>query len=56
MSDLQGIEDRQLMKGNFVSNYHWQDGIGPVDQRPRRVELAWLSEESNKWVPERDKL
>lgn len=33
--------------GNFVSNYHWQDGIGPVSERPKRVELAWLSTESN---------
>lgn len=33
--------------GNFVSNYHWQDGIGPIDQRPKRLELAWLSNESN---------
>ncbi len=22
--------------GNFVSNYHWQDGIGPKDTRPAR--------------------
>lgn len=37
--------------GNYVSNYHWQDGIGPVDQRPTRVELAWLAPEgeSNKF-------
>ena len=27
--------------GNFVSNYHWTDGIGPQDARPRRPELAW---------------
>ncbi len=33
--------------GNFVSNYHWQDGIGPISQRPKRIELAWLSTESN---------
>src|ERR1700730_3444207 len=33
--------------GNFVSGYHWTDGIGPVDQRPRRVELAWRSVEPN---------
>lgn len=33
--------------GNFVSNYHWQDGIGPVEQRPKRVELAWLSSDPN---------
>ena len=35
--------------GNFVSNYHWQDGIGPRDQRPRRPELAWGGEESNRF-------
>jgi len=28
--------------GNFVSNYHWQDGVGPVSERPARAELAWL--------------
>ena len=25
--------------GNFVSNYHWQDGIGPKDTRPARPEI-----------------
>ena len=35
--------------GNFVSNYHWKDGIGPVDQRPVRPELAWGGEESNRF-------
>src|SRR5689334_4628031 len=24
--------------GNFSSNYHWKDGIGPRDQRPPRLE------------------
>ena len=33
--------------GNFVATYHWLDGVGPRDQRPRRPELAWLGEESN---------
>jgi len=33
--------------GNFVSNYHWQDGIGPYASRPKRVELAWHGVESN---------
>lgn len=33
--------------GNFVSNYHWTDGIGPVEDRPTRVELAWHLTESN---------
>jgi alpha-L-arabinofuranosidase len=26
--------------GNFVSNYHWADGIGPKDDRPRRPGAA----------------
>ena len=33
--------------GNFVSGYNWEDGVGPVDQRPRRRELAWFSTETN---------
>ncbi|MFA9388608.1 MAG: alpha-N-arabinofuranosidase [Prolixibacteraceae bacterium] len=35
--------------GNFVSNYHWKDGIGPKDQRPARMELAWGRLESNRF-------
>jgi alpha-N-arabinofuranosidase len=35
--------------GNFVSGYHWTDGIGPVERRPRRSELAWRTEESNRF-------
>lgn len=33
--------------GNFVSGYNWEDGIGPKDARPRRLELAWRSLEPN---------
>ncbi len=33
--------------GNFVSAYNWEDGVGPVDQRPRRLDLAWGSVEPN---------
>jgi alpha-N-arabinofuranosidase len=33
--------------GNFVSNYHWTDGIGQKNERPRRPELAWGGEEPN---------
>tara|TARA_Y100001970_G_scaffold165989_1_gene202959 strand:+ start:17205 stop:18722 length:1518 start_codon:yes stop_codon:yes gene_type:complete len=33
--------------GNFVSNYHWRDGVGPVDERPTRRELAWGTIEPN---------
>ncbi|HLW03420.1 MAG TPA: alpha-L-arabinofuranosidase C-terminal domain-containing protein [Ktedonobacterales bacterium] len=35
--------------GNFASGYHWQDGIGPPEQRPRRMNLSWHSEESNQF-------
>jgi alpha-N-arabinofuranosidase len=33
--------------GNFVSGYNWEDGIGPVEERPARLELAWRSIETN---------
>ncbi|KAK4211588.1 alpha-n-arabinofuranosidase C [Rhypophila decipiens] len=35
--------------GNFVATYHWMDGVGPRDQRPRRPELAWLGTETNEF-------
>ena len=35
--------------GNFVSGYHWLDGVGPREGRPRRTELAWYAEESNRF-------
>ena len=35
--------------GNFVSNYRWEDGIGPVEDRPRRLDLAWHSIETNRF-------
>lgn len=33
--------------GNFVSGYHWTDGVGPQDLRPRVRDLAWQSIETN---------
>ncbi|KAA9106596.1 alpha-N-arabinofuranosidase [Microbacterium rhizomatis] len=33
--------------GNFVSGYNWEDGVGPVDQRPRRLDGAWHTVETN---------
>ncbi len=33
--------------GNFVSGYNWEDGVGPVENRPARLELAWGSTEPN---------
>ena len=33
--------------GNFVSGYRWEDGVGPVDERPTRLDLAWRTTETN---------
>jgi alpha-N-arabinofuranosidase len=35
--------------GNFVSGYRWEDGVGPVERRPRRRDRAWHSIESNRF-------
>jgi alpha-N-arabinofuranosidase len=35
--------------GNFVSGYRWEDGVGPQSDRPRRLELAWHSIETNQF-------
>jgi len=33
--------------GNFVSGYNWEDGVGPVVERPARLDYAWFSTEPN---------
>ena len=33
--------------GNFVSGYRWEDGVGPVESRPKRLDLAWRTLETN---------
>lgn len=35
--------------GNFVSGYNWEDGIGPLEDRPRRLDLAWRTVETNRF-------
>ena len=35
--------------GNFSSGYHWEDGVGPRDKRPARLELAWGTTENNRF-------
>jgi alpha-L-arabinofuranosidase len=35
--------------GNFSSNYNWMDGIGPRDERPARLEMAWGTVENNRF-------
>ena len=33
--------------GNFVSGFNWEDSVGPVEQRPKRLDLAWFTTETN---------
>ena len=33
--------------GNFVSAYNWEDGVGPVEKRPTKLDLAWRVIETN---------
>lgn len=33
--------------GNYVSGYNWKDGIGPREERPAMMDLAWHQVESN---------
>jgi len=35
--------------GNFVSSFNWEDSVGPVEKRPRRLDLAWRSVEPNEF-------
>ena len=33
--------------GNYVSAFNWEDSVGPVQSRPRRLDLAWRTLEPN---------
>ncbi len=33
--------------GNFVSGFNWEDSIGPAESRPKRLDLAWFTTETN---------
>ena len=33
--------------GNFVSGYNWEDGTGDKTKRPRKMEIAWQTVETN---------
>ncbi|MFZ2022375.1 MAG: alpha-N-arabinofuranosidase [Terracidiphilus sp.] len=35
--------------GNFVSGYHWMDGVGPKDKRPAMLDHAWDTLETNQF-------
>lgn len=42
-----GISMVRYPGGNFVSGYRWEDGIGPVAERPTRLDLAWHAIDDN---------
>jgi alpha-N-arabinofuranosidase len=42
-----GVSGVRYPGGNFVSGYRWEDGVGPREQRPTRLNLAWHSTEPN---------
>ncbi|GAA3296847.1 alpha-N-arabinofuranosidase [Arthrobacter citreus] len=57
-----GVSTIRYPGGNFVSGYRWEDGVGPRESRPRRLDLAWHSTETNevgldefaRWIKEVD--
>ncbi|WBB61828.1 alpha-N-arabinofuranosidase [Streptomyces sp. WMMC500] len=44
-----GVTTVRYPGGNFVSGYRWEDSVGPVERRPRRLDLAWRSTETNRF-------
>ena len=35
--------------GNYVSAFKWEDSVGPRELRPRRLDLAWRTIETNQF-------
>src|SRR3982751_1574059 len=46
MKDLK-VTNMRWPGGNFLMGYNWQDGIGPKEQRPVRINLAWGGVDNN---------
>ncbi|KQO97072.1 arabinosylfuranosidase ArfA [Leifsonia sp. Leaf264] len=42
-----GVSAIRYPGGNFVSGFRWEDSVGPKEDRPRRLDLAWHSTETN---------
>ena len=42
-----GVTTVRYPGGNFVSGFRWEDSVGPVEERPERLDLAWHSTETN---------
>src|SRR6185437_7197045 len=44
-----GVTAVRYPGGNFVSGYKWEDGVGPREARPRRLDPAWRTLETNEF-------
>ncbi|MET3806082.1 alpha-N-arabinofuranosidase [Nakamurella sp. UYEF19] len=44
-----GVTTIRYPGGNFVSGYQWEDGVGPAADRPKRLDLAWHTTETNQF-------
>jgi alpha-N-arabinofuranosidase len=42
-----GVSTIRYPGGNFVSGFRWEDAVGPKEERPARLDLAWHSTETN---------
>jgi alpha-N-arabinofuranosidase len=42
-----GVSTIRYPGGNFVSGFRWEDAVGPKEDRPKRLDLAWHSTETN---------
>jgi alpha-N-arabinofuranosidase len=42
-----GVSAIRYPGGNFVSGFRWEDSVGPREDRPKRLDLAWHSTETN---------
>ena len=42
-----GVPGVRYPGGNFVSGFNWEDSIGPRESRPKRLDLAWFTTETN---------
>jgi len=42
-----GVTAIRYPGGNFVSGFNWEDSVGPREERPTRLDLAWHTTETN---------
>ncbi|MCL2512519.1 MAG: alpha-N-arabinofuranosidase [Oscillospiraceae bacterium] len=49
MAKKLGVPIIRYPGGNFVSGYNWEDGVGLRENRPRRLDMAWHTVETNEF-------